>query len=102
MIGDEETVVGFRLAGVESGHVVETAEEVEKALDRVLSDPQTGLVILTSSAAEKTRRWVELIKLSPHPVVVEIPDRKAAKIEREDLLRAFVRRVVGIDILRGD
>jgi vacuolar-type H+-ATPase subunit F/Vma7 len=35
-------------------------------------------------------------------VVVEIPDRKAAKIEREDLLRAFVRRVVGIDILRGD
>jgi len=74
---------------------------VEKALDRTLSDPQTGLVILTSSAADKTRRWVELLKLSPRPVLVEIPDRKTAKMEREDPLRSFIRRVVGIDILKG-
>lgn len=102
MIGDRETVTGFRLAGVENGHIVETPEDVEKALDRALSDPETGLVILTSSAAEMTRRWVELIKLRPKPVVVEIPDKTAVGRKLEDPLRAFIRRVVGVDVLRGD
>ena len=71
-IGDEDTVRGFRLAGVE-GAAVNSAAEVSAALAGVAARPDCGVIIITSAAAGLARAAVEEIRLErARPLVVEI------------------------------
>ena len=41
-----DTHMGMRLAGIE-GEVIHTAQEVSSALERVMKNPQIGIVLMT-------------------------------------------------------
>lgn len=97
VIGDDDTVLGFRYAGLQ-GRAVATATDVRKAISEAIADQQTGAIIITERAAELARDEVDSLRAgSASPVVVEIPDRHGPLPGRKTLAD-LIREAVGIRI----
>ena len=97
VIGDEDTVLGFQLAGVE-GEAVENPDEAERAFDKALENHDYGIVIITERIAELIREHVDrFIFTEAFPLILEIPDR-VGKIEGRLDLRQMVNRAIGINL----
>ena len=95
IIGDEDTVLGFGLVGVE-GRVVGSREEAESAFKHTLQDHSIGIVLITERAAEYIREEVDSYLFSEQfPLIVEIPDRKG-RLEGRPKLREMVNEAIGI------
>lgn len=72
-VGDEDTVMGFRLAGI-TGWVAETPEEARRGLDASLAEPDCGIIIITEKVATWISGEIEAIRSErEHPLIVEIP-----------------------------
>ncbi len=99
VVADEDTVTGFRLAGVKVGHAVDTPEEAVEKIRELAQDKDVGIIIVTERIMEKIRGEVEaIIGERTFPLVVEVPD-KGGKIEKKvDPLQELVRRAVGVEI----
>jgi V/A-type H+-transporting ATPase subunit F len=96
-IADEDTVRGFRLAGVE-GEVVTTPAEAQQAVERAAAQPNLGMLILTDVVAAGIRPLVDEIHLErEQPLIVEIPGPEGAMPGRKTL-RQFVQEAVGIRV----
>lgn len=75
VIGDSETVLAFRLAGIK-GQTARTGDDVPSLLE-ALDAEQTGLVLITESLAEANREALNRAMLVPgRPLILEIPDVK--------------------------
>ena len=97
VIGDEDTVLGFRYAGVE-GEIVASPEEAREALARVERSPDIGILIITDVVADTIRREVNAVRFDRAlPLVVEVPGPTGPSPQRRDLL-AMIREAVGIKI----
>lgn len=100
-IADEDTVRGFRLAGVD-GEAVDDAKSAKAAMDRVLSHPEIGLVILTDVVASEIQTEVDRIRMEcESPLLVEIPGPDGPMPGRKSL-RQFVQEAVGIRVGEED
>lgn len=96
-IADEDTVRGFRLAGIE-GQVVSTVEEAAAALDEAIVQPSLGVVILTQHTAASLRERVDGYRLQrDQPLFVEIPGPRGPLPNRKSLLD-LVHSAVGISL----
>ncbi len=97
IIGDEDTVLGFELAGV-AGKSVETEEQADAAFREALADRENGIIIITETAADLIREKVNTLLFSASfPLIVEIPDGGGRKEGRKDL-RALVNEAIGIKL----
>ncbi|MGD9140825.1 MAG: V-type ATP synthase subunit F [bacterium] len=97
VIGDNDTVLGFRLVGVQ-GRAVETREEALTALREAVENRETGVVLITEKAAAGIRDEVEarLYGLG-FPLVLEIPDSSGPDPERPEI-EDIVKRAIGVSI----
>ena len=96
-IGDEDTVRGFRLAGVE-GRIVETPTETAAVLGEATNRDDVGVVILTSRLARAIPRVLEAIRLGrDYPLIVEIPGPEGAAPEDQGL-RRMAQAAVGLNL----
>jgi V/A-type H+/Na+-transporting ATPase subunit F len=96
-VGDETTVRGFRLAGVE-GVAAGSAEAVAAALEQVSARPDCGILILTQAAAELVRAKVDAMRLEHgRPLIVEIPG-SGGPVPGHRTLRRLVQEAVGISV----
>ena len=97
VIGDQDTVLGFGLVGVE-GITVSSPEDVDTAFKYALGDKDIGIIIFTEAAAQMIRSVVDqYIFTEDFPLIVEIPDRKGSSPDRPDM-RSLVNRAIGINI----
>lgn len=100
-IADEDTVRGFRLAGV-AGEAALTAGEASRILERVMGEPDCAIVILTSTVADLIRDRVEELRLERDcPLIVEIPGPGGRTAETRSL-RDFVQEAVGIRLAKSE
>ena len=98
-IADSDTIIGLRLAGVKLSFPVETPEQAEEALSRVLQDQSVGLIIFTEKVADKMRDTITDVRSQRTvPIIVEIPDKRGAQLGRRDPLMDMIRRAVGIEL----
>jgi len=96
-IGDEDTVTGFQLAGVE-GRVVTTTEQAREAFLSVTAMPQVGIVIITEMLAASIRQDVDkFLSKSNFPFIVEVPDRNGPAPGRKNMLNV-VQQTVGVKL----
>jgi V/A-type H+-transporting ATPase subunit F len=97
VLGDDETVLGFRLVGV-AGKVVEGRDESLQALREAVGDKQVGVVLVTEKIAAVIRDEVEarLYGLG-FPLVLEIPDSSGPDPERLNV-QDVVRKAIGVSI----
>lgn len=94
VIGDENTVFGFALLGV-NGQVVQSAEEADRALQRALDDPENAIVFLTDEWATAMRAKVDQHSATAAmPLLVAIPSGHTT-VERQSL-RELLQRALGI------
>jgi V/A-type H+/Na+-transporting ATPase subunit F len=97
VIGDEDTVLGFQLAGVE-GKAAGSPDEAAAAFDSALENHDFGIVIITERVAELIRERVDaFIFTEAFPLILEIPDRNG-KLEGKPDLRQMVNKAIGINL----
>jgi len=100
VIADEDTVVGFRLAGVVRTHVHSDPARTE-AFIRDMMTKNVGVVVITHAVAAQIPGFVDRLRREKgrvEPIIVEIPD-KGGPLEYDDGLRKMIRRVVGTDMV---
>jgi len=96
-IADEDTVRGFRLAGV-AGQAVASASEAAMAMESVAAQRDCAVLILTEKVADSIRPQVERMRFeSPPPLIVEIPGPEGPLPGRKSL-RQLAQEAVGIHI----
>ncbi len=97
VIGDESTITGFGLVGVE-GETVETPDEGREALRRAFASPDIGIIVVTERIAAGIRDEIEKHTFGrSFPLIIEIPDRTGPLPERVSI-RQMVRAAVGISV----
>lgn len=96
-IGDDDTVAGFRLAGVEARRAT-TPGQARAALAEALLEGDCGVVVITEKAADAVRTEIEAIRFErEHPLIVEIPGPQGAMPGRRGL-REVVQEALGMRI----
>ncbi|MDR1894667.1 MAG: V-type ATP synthase subunit F [Spirochaetales bacterium] len=97
VLGDEDAVLGFELAGV-SGARAATAEEAEEAFRKALLEGDTGILIITEEVADLIRHVVDRHLFSENfPLIVEIPGSRRTGQPGRDI-RALVNEAIGIKL----
>ena len=95
VIGDEDTVLGFRLAGVD-GEIVRTAGETKEALERAFQMEDLGVIIIPERLAGAVRQQVDqYVYKTTFPLIIEIPDR-FGPVEGRPEIRDLIRAAVGV------
>ena len=95
VIADEDTVLGFRYAGI-PGEAVESPTAAREAFDRVCRSGRHDIVVLTEPVADGMRDAVNHIRFDvQEPVVVEVPGPKGPSPARPDLMK-LIQEAVGL------
>jgi len=98
VIGDRDTVTGFRLVGVNECGIPKTPDETRNFLYQYFRDPAMGLIIITEPLAAEVDELIVELSLSPVPVILLVPDREGTTGAYETVLKELIRRAVGIEI----
>jgi vacuolar-type H+-ATPase subunit F/Vma7 len=94
-IADEDTVRGFRLAGV-CGEAVTSAAEAAAAVSAAVEDTDCGVIILTEGVGDSIRPVVDQIRFGrDRPLIVMIPGPSGSLLGRKGL-RQLAQEAVGI------
>jgi len=97
VIGDEDTVLGFRFAGVD-GTVVESPEQARRAFREKVADQSISVIIMTEQAADTIGEEVtRVLYQSARPVIVRIPGPEGPLPGRRELID-LIREAVGIKL----
>lgn len=97
VIGDNDTVTGFRLAGVRHGHTPKDAEDAKKILLSLI-EKNCGIIVITERIAHKIDETIHKIREKRRDIiVVEVPDAMGPMKERRTL-EELVRKAVGITL----
>lgn len=92
-----DTLTGMRLAGVE-GHVVHSKDELKEVLDKVLSDKEIGIVLLTERFYKDFPTIIDDVKLNRKlPLIVEIPDRHGIG-RKPDFITSYINEAIGLKL----
>lgn len=94
-LGDEETVTGFRLAGVSSAKAVDI-KNIDEEFEKIASEKE--VIIITEKFASRIRDKIEKIQERGKPVIVEIPDKEGSVGYTKEKINALIKRVIGMDM----
>lgn len=99
VVGDYDTVTGFRLAGVKEAFPVDGPEQALEEIKGLVRREDIAIIITTERIMEKVRDDVSaMLEGKSFPLVVEVPD-KEGKIEKKvDPIKELIRRAVGVEI----
>lgn len=96
VIADEDTLVGFRCAGL-SGRAVSTADEASAAL-REAREKNAGIIIVTEEVADMLGAEIESVRFDEElPMVVEIPGAQGPMPGRRTLSEV-IREAIGVKV----
>jgi len=93
VVGSEDFVVGFRLAGIKQVYGVEP-EELQETVERLLQEQSVGILALHTKDLERLPQQLrDKLMASVDPVVIPVG-------EEEGDIRDKVRRAMGIDLYK--
>ena len=95
-----DTLTGMRLAGVD-GIVVHERDELKEAIEKAMSDPEIGIVLLTEKFGREFPELIDEIKLERKmPLLIEIPDRHGTG-RKKDFITSYVNEAIGLKLYAG-
>ena len=95
VVADEDTVVGFRYAGV-PGRMVETPGEAADVIERLAAERAEMIVIVTERIAGAVRERINAIRFSEElPIIVEVPGPGGPVPDSPSLMK-MIREAVGV------
>lgn len=100
VIGDNDTVSGFRLGGVKQAIVVNNAEEAIVAFDKFLDD-EISIIIITQQMANDIKGHInKRIGSEVLPMIIEIPDKDGSSKGSSDQINDLIKRVIGVEMVK--
>ena len=100
IVGDLETVTGFRLGGIKETHAIKDSEEATEVIKN-LRDQGFSIIITTEKIGDEIRDFIDKItKNRTIPIIVEIPDKTGPITRAADPLRELVKRAIGIETIK--
>ncbi|MCD6403535.1 MAG: V-type ATP synthase subunit F [Candidatus Aenigmarchaeota archaeon] len=99
VVGDEPTVVGFRLAGVKDTYIVENQKEAETVLKQLIEDETVGIVILPDTFTDYSESMKKILLKTSKPIVVEVPTKET--LGKTETIDELVKKVIGVDLSKG-
>lgn len=88
-----DTLTGMRLAGVD-GIVVHERDELKETIEKAMSDPEIGIVLLTEKFGREFPELIDEIKLERKmPLLIEIPDRHGTG-RKKDFITSYVNEAI--------
>jgi len=101
IIGDQDTVLGFRFAGI-TGDVVSTAAEAEKAFRKATGNPAITVLVITEAVEDMLPELVTAHRLSTErPYLTVIQDVWGPRGKRRGL-QDMINEAVGIKLSTDD
>ena len=92
-----DTLTGMRLAGVD-GIVVHERDELKETIEKAMSDPEIGIVLLTEKFGREFPELIDEIKLERKmPLLIEIPDRHGTG-RKKDFITSYVNEAIGLKL----
>ncbi|HHY04650.1 MAG TPA: ATP synthase subunit F [Thermoanaerobacterales bacterium] len=92
-----DTLVGFRLAGIE-GILVNDKDDALRQMKKLQAAKDIGLLLITEKLAEKIKDEINRLKLENNlPIIIEVPDRHGSR-RPPDYLTRYIRQTIGLKI----
>ena len=101
IIGDQDTVLGYRFAGV-TGDVVETEEEARAAFRAALADRSLMILLLTEAVEHMLGAEVTAHRMAAIPPYVTIVQDIWGPRGNRRSLQELIGEAVGVKIARND
>jgi len=104
VVGDENLVLGFRLAGLSkvyevSGSEDEIKKKVRKYVSELLEDPEIGVIVLQDTFKKYVEDLLEAYRGKSIPVVVSIPSIKGPiHPDVKEYYKQYVKRIIGFAV----
>ena len=105
VIGDEDLVSGFRLAGLNRYYMIkggpDAHEDVRKALITLIDEPSVGIVMILEEYADYVADLVTQVRKGRRitPVIIEVPSKFGTKyLDVRQYYKAFIRESIGFDV----
>jgi len=100
IVGDSETVTGFRLGGIKETNVVKDSKEAKQVIKKLI-DQRFSIIITTEKIGDDMRDFINRVtKNRTLPIIVEIPDKTGPIKRTADPLRELVKRAIGIETMK--
>ncbi|MCQ2547684.1 MAG: V-type ATP synthase subunit F [Clostridia bacterium] len=99
VIGDRDSVLGFKALGLEV-FPVHNEEEAKHTL-RELADNEYAIIYIVEDLAVALEKEIDKYKDSRLPAIIPIPGKDGASGRGMDSVKKSVERAVGADILFG-
>ena len=97
VLGDDDTVLGFRLAGVVDARVVQVGA-ADGAVEEALANPEAGILVITQEAfASLSYKTRKTIAATAKPVVIEVAGKRAVEVAGARI-SDLVKKAIGIDL----
>jgi V/A-type H+-transporting ATPase subunit F len=101
LIGDRDTVRGFRLAGIRKTFLMEESpQDIRETLKGLFND-NIGILLVTEKVAEQIGNLLDeanRFRKDIMPIILEIPDSSGPLPEKVDPMRELIKRTVGFEI----
>jgi len=95
VVGSQDFIVGFRLAGIRNVHEV-TRESIEEKLNEILASEDVGILVVNMTDVEQLPASLRnRLNESTTPVVIPVGTD-------EGDMRDKVRRAIGVDLYKGE
>jgi len=92
VVGNQEFVLGFQLAGI---HTTFVEENVESRVTAILAEKETDILVLHDEEYKKLPAGVKKrLRESIKPIVIAV-----GSLEEDDL-RARIKKVIGVDLYK--
>lgn len=99
VIGDRESVLGFKAVGLEVFDC-ESADEAEKTLKKA-AEEDFAIIYVTETFYSSMTAEIDKYRESRLPAIIPVPDRNGSSGMGMENLKKSVERAVGADILFG-
>lgn len=101
IIGDADTVLGYRFAGV-TGDAVTTPEEAADAFARAIKPHEPGVLLITEAVEDMLKDAVTAHRLSAQPPFLAVVQDIWGPRGKRPSLQEMINDAVGIKIVDSD
>lgn len=90
-----DTQMGLRLSGI-PGVVVHERDGLVEAIEKVMKDPEIGILLVTEKLMNLDKDYIHSIKSGNGlPLIIEIPDRHSSGKKRNNI-SAYINEALGV------
>lgn len=94
---DNDTAVGFRLAGIQDLFVPNG--NAKELWNKICERDDIGLLFITEKIAETLGKYLREFRVSyDTPIIVEIPDKKGRMKDHVDFISQLIKKAVGVEV----